>query len=213
MLLQQGWSQQGGPAPSRGELPVKFVEGSTSPLEYLATVDGNVSDTLTLHRPAVLFTLVPCFSTKYTSASAVLLGRRHLSLQLYPGFNLMCADLRSRQLAYLCNRGTNRPEPVTPGLHGVTNGRLDAHWAKVDEGKVALGRLLAGGAFRGGHVPWGEVRMLLNGLHGNARWRGMPPCSPSRQLLSLPPPCTISPAAVQVASSESGPLSSDFSSC
>lgn len=30
-------------SPSRGELPVNFVEGSDTPLEYLASLDGSVS--------------------------------------------------------------------------------------------------------------------------------------------------------------------------
>lgn len=49
----------------------------------------------------------------------------------------MVADLGSWELGYLCNRGPNGPERVTPGLHGVTNGMLDAHWVKVSSCRQA----------------------------------------------------------------------------
>jgi uncharacterized protein with NRDE domain len=34
-------------------------------------------------------------------------------------------------MAYLCNKGECRLQEVPPGLHGITNGHLDAHWPKA----------------------------------------------------------------------------------
>jgi len=44
----------------------------------------------------------------------------------------MAADLRHRRMAYLCSKqGDQGPQLVSPGLHGVTNGVLEAHWPKA----------------------------------------------------------------------------------
>ncbi|EFN59333.1 hypothetical protein CHLNCDRAFT_137746 [Chlorella variabilis] len=67
--------------------------------------------------------------------------------EAYAGFNLVVADLVQQRMAYLCNRGSGRPEPLPPGLHAITNGLRDAHWPKMDEGWRQLQRLLDQGAF------------------------------------------------------------------
>ncbi|KAI7839225.1 hypothetical protein COHA_007038 [Chlorella ohadii] len=76
-----------------------------------------------------------------------------IDAQAYPGFNLMAADLQGRRMAYLCSKqGDQGPQLVSPGLHGVTNGVLEAHWPKasaVDEGRRRLQQLLDRGAFNG----------------------------------------------------------------
>lgn len=55
--------------------------------------------------------------------------------QSYPGFNLLAADLVRRRMAYLCSKEAEvGPQAVAPGLHGMTNGRIDSHelhWPKV----------------------------------------------------------------------------------
>lgn len=44
----------------------------------------------------------------------------------------MAADLQGRRMAYLCSKqGDQGPQLVSPGLHGVTNGVLEAHWPKA----------------------------------------------------------------------------------
>lgn len=52
----------------------------------------------------------------------------------YNGFNLILTDINSKTMVYI----TNRPEEckslvteVTPGIHVLTNARLDSPWPKV----------------------------------------------------------------------------------
>lgn len=58
----------------------------------------------------------------------------------YPGFNLLAGDADS--LGYF---GSLRGEviDVAPGVHGLSNHRLDEPWPKVLRAKAALGRALA----------------------------------------------------------------------
>ncbi|MCU5787270.1 NRDE family protein [Alloalcanivorax marinus] len=60
----------------------------------------------------------------------------------YAGFNLLVGDHQS--LWYLSNRGAP-PQPVAPGLHGLSNGLLDDPWPKVERGKARLAEALATG--------------------------------------------------------------------
>jgi len=122
----------------------------------------------TLASPALL-KYAWCHSGTLRSITATF--PRRLSLQAYPGFNLMAADLAGGRLLYLCNRqhagsssgsegsgeggekssggrrggggsnnegGGKRREgeecavvEIPPGVHGITNGHMDARWPKV----------------------------------------------------------------------------------
>ena len=53
----------------------------------------------------------------------------------YGGFNLLLHDRNS--LWYLSNRGDD-PYPVSPGVHGLSNGLLDTPWPKVERGRKHL---------------------------------------------------------------------------
>lgn len=57
----------------------------------------------------------------------------------YDGFNLLAGD--RRELRYFSNRGGD-PEPLAPGIHGLSNALLDTPWPKVDRAKAALAPLL-----------------------------------------------------------------------
>ena len=59
---------------------------------------------------------------------------------LYNGFSLLAGD--PAELIYYSNRGG--AVRLTPGIHGMSNHLLDTPWPKVDQGKQALERLLAG---------------------------------------------------------------------
>lgn len=63
--------------------------------------------------------------------------------QHYGGFNLLVGD--RHQLWYLGNRGAPA-QPVAPGLHGLSNGLLDASWPKVERGKARLAEAMQHGA-------------------------------------------------------------------
>jgi hypothetical protein len=96
-----------------------------------------------------------------------------LDADAYAGFNLFAADLRSGQMAYLCNRGGNSngnragcgsaAQALPPGLYGVSNAPMttsSSRWPKVEEGRRRLQALLGDGDGRlaGGGVPWDQVR-------------------------------------------------------
>lgn len=52
----------------------------------------------------------------------------------YNGFNLILADLCARTMVYVTNRqkeGENLVADVLPGIHVLTNARLDSPWPKV----------------------------------------------------------------------------------
>ncbi|MGB2247395.1 MAG: NRDE family protein [Alcanivorax sediminis] len=55
--------------------------------------------------------------------------------QHYGAFNLLVGTPDS--LWYLGNRGAN-PQPVTPGIHGLSNGLMDDPWPKVNRAKRHL---------------------------------------------------------------------------
>ena len=53
----------------------------------------------------------------------------------YDGFNLLAGD--GRAIFYFSNRGSD-PQPVAPGVHGLSNALLDTPWPKVERAKSAL---------------------------------------------------------------------------
>ncbi|RME38406.1 MAG: NRDE family protein, partial [Deltaproteobacteria bacterium] len=75
----------------------------------------------------------------------------------YPGFNLVAGSFR--QLYYWSNRQVLLPERLPDGIHGLSNGRLDAPWPKVQRGCGGLQALLQ--AAREPEAVTGEVFRLL----------------------------------------------------
>jgi len=59
----------------------------------------------------------------------------------YHGFNLLVGDAES--VHYVSNRGA-RPQPLEPGIYGLSNHLLDTPWPKVESGKRELEALLEG---------------------------------------------------------------------
>jgi uncharacterized protein with NRDE domain len=52
----------------------------------------------------------------------------------YNGFNLILADLTTNIMVYVSNRPKGQPatiQLVSPGLHVLSNARLDSPWQKV----------------------------------------------------------------------------------
>ena len=52
----------------------------------------------------------------------------------YNGYNLVLADVCSKIMVYVSNRPKGEPvcvQVVSPGLHVLTNARLDTTWHKV----------------------------------------------------------------------------------
>lgn len=72
-------------------------------------------------------------------APAVYLAGVAAERRAYEGFNLLAGV--GHELHYFSNRGGD-PEPVAPGVHGLSNALLDTPWPKVERAKSALARLL-----------------------------------------------------------------------
>lgn len=68
------------------------------------------------------------------------LHRLHAESRLYNGFNLIVGD--ARELYYYSNRG-EKPSPVQPGIHGLSNHLLDTPWPKVRDGQSRMAAILA----------------------------------------------------------------------
>ena len=65
------------------------------------------------------------------------LGRLAEHAAVYNGFNLLVGDWRRRELAWFCNRApegesaVSAPVAIAPGVHALSNARLDTRWPKV----------------------------------------------------------------------------------
>jgi uncharacterized protein with NRDE domain len=64
----------------------------------------------------------------------------------FDGFNLLVGSLWDG-ITYLSNR-TGGPQPLAPGVHGLSNHLLNSPWPKVERGKAGLLDLLAAPADR-----------------------------------------------------------------
>lgn len=76
----------------------------------------------------------------------------------YDGFSLLAGDAAGG-LEFISNRASDRPR-VPRGIHGLSNGDLDAPWPKVQRGRELLAGALAGPA-----PPSSEALMALLGDH------------------------------------------------
>ncbi len=87
--------------PSRGQLPLRFLQG--------------------LH---------PCEPHAWRDAGAhAWAAELQRDMHRYAGFNLLLADLRRGEMAWVSNRAPSAPVP--PGIHGLSNAALDTPWPKV----------------------------------------------------------------------------------
>jgi uncharacterized protein with NRDE domain len=69
------------------------------------------------------------------------LRRKEGEATLYNGFHLVVGDLS--ELWYFTNTG-GRPQRLSPGIHGISNGPVDEPWPKVTRSTRRLSRLLEG---------------------------------------------------------------------
>lgn len=59
-----------------------------------------------------------------------------LEADRYAGFSLLVADEDS--LGYFCNRASEPPRSLPPGVYGLSNATLDAPWPKLVQSRAAL---------------------------------------------------------------------------
>ena len=76
----------------------------------------------------------------------------------YAGFSLLLGD--RHELGYLCNAVADGPQLLAPGLHGLSNGPLDAPWPKVTRSSARLAARL--------EQPLGSAAELLELLADRA---------------------------------------------
>ncbi len=79
--------------------------------------------------------LIPRFIAASNSPSAFLAGLA-AEASRYAGFSLLLGD--RHELAYLCNAVAGGPQLLAAGLHGLSNGPLDAPWPKVARSSARL---------------------------------------------------------------------------
>lgn len=103
-----------------------------------------------------------------------------LRMHEYAGFNLLLADLRRGEMAWVSNRADALP--VQPGVHGLSNAALDTPWPKVRRLKAAVQHCVE----RPGAPASHDFEHLLHRLRD-------PAVSPDAEWPELPPGMTLSP--------------------
>lgn len=119
-------------APSRGELPLNFVTGTQSPLEYVSSIPAESYSG---------FNLVVVDLTEKCSAGDG-------SSQMYYLTNAPKHD--------------SRIIPMVPGIHGLSNAVLNTPWPKVVRGTEILNQLINQGIFAGDKFPWESIFALMH---------------------------------------------------
>jgi len=61
------------------------------------------------------------------------------SLDLFAGFNLLLGD---KEELFFLNSQDQKVLKLKPGIYGLSNGKLDSHWPKVNLGKASLKEIL-----------------------------------------------------------------------
>lgn len=83
-------------ARTRGDLPLRFLQGKMSPLEFAEELKEEANE--------------------------------------YNGFNIIVADISAKLMVYASNRPKGEPvtiQMVSPGLHVLSNAKLDTSWHKA----------------------------------------------------------------------------------
>ncbi|KAH7574789.1 hypothetical protein JRO89_XS02G0004900 [Xanthoceras sorbifolium] len=109
-------------AQSRGDLPVRFLKVLTLD-SYSCKCARNISLIVVHHRH---------FRSKKnpTDFAEEFVKEAHQ----YNGFNLILTDIQSKTMVYITNRpeeGKSFVTEVSPGIHVLTNARLDSPWPKA----------------------------------------------------------------------------------
>ncbi|RWW88474.1 hypothetical protein BHE74_00002650 [Ensete ventricosum] len=110
-------------AKSRGELPLKFLQ-----VLYLYDLDEFIC--------SALFSFGIGFSFQGRKSPVEFAEDLVKEANEYNGFNLILADTSSKLMVYVSNRPKGEPvsvQVVSPGLHVLSNAKLDSPWPKVSK--------------------------------------------------------------------------------
>lgn len=160
-------------APSRGELPIRFVAGSASPEQYLEEVTATgqhagfnlvVADLSMMHAEmhAEIHAKTQKISDK-TEEKPETSNSSHYSNMYY----------YTNSSKYGDDTAPKRPLPLAPGLHGLSNASINQPWPKVKRGLEHFQQLIDSGAFDStsdrqgdagsmGSFPWDEVFRIMS---------------------------------------------------
>ncbi|KAH0694616.1 hypothetical protein KY285_021713 [Solanum tuberosum] len=111
-----------------------------------------------------------CFTTKYTHSDSLLFNYKKISTLMkiysiiqsnkspmefakelvnegneYNGFNLILADIETKKMVYVTNRPKGEPitiQEVQPGIHVLSNAKLDSPWPKAQRLKLNFKKML-----------------------------------------------------------------------
>jgi uncharacterized protein with NRDE domain len=84
-----------------------------------------------------------------TDSPDTFLNRLHESPSQYGGYNVVCGDAASKQVAHHSNRMSMNSTPLGAGLHAMSNGPMFDVWPKMKRGKALLKPLLEDQSLRG----------------------------------------------------------------
>jgi uncharacterized protein with NRDE domain len=146
-------------------LPIQFVTGKESPLEYLSNIDGA---SYCSHKAG--FNLVvadlgnPPQEKLEKKSEAKSAADEEEEEDDDEDVQNRASSTRSSQVYYMTNAtyfgDTNAPKdpiPLPPGVHGLSNAVLDTPWPKVALGRRRFDDLAGDGAFDGDEFPWEAV--------------------------------------------------------
>lgn len=122
-------------APSRGELPVRFVAGTSTPIEYLQQVIAN-------GQHAGFNLVVADLSLPVTKKTET--GNKIDDEESSSQSNMYYYTNSSKYGDDVAPEG---PVPLAPGLHGLSNASLNQPWPKVRRGIELFQQLMDSGAF------------------------------------------------------------------
>ncbi|XP_060199968.1 uncharacterized protein LOC132628223 [Lycium barbarum] len=94
-------------AKTRGDLPVRFLQSTKSPMEFAKELVNEGNE--------------------------------------YNGFNLILADIETKKMVYVTNRPKGEPmviQEVHPGIHVLSNAKLDSPWPKAQRLKLHFKTML-----------------------------------------------------------------------
>jgi uncharacterized protein with NRDE domain len=70
--------------------------------------------------------------------------RQHMLGHECGAYNMLCGDVKAKELWHLSNRAGVAPTLLGRGFHAMSNGAMDDEWPKMLQGKQRLLPLLAG---------------------------------------------------------------------
>ena len=151
-------------APSRGELPIRFVAGNASPEQYLEEVTASgqhAGFNLVVADLSLMHAEIEKISDK-TEEKPNCDSSHYSNMYYYTNSSKYGDDIAPK-----------RPLPLAPGLHGLSNASINQPWPKVKRGLEQFQQLIDSGAFDSasdlggnaglmGSFPWDDIFRIMS---------------------------------------------------